>query len=157
ELRRLTLSAYEEIGGINGAVAKSLNDTIHIDQIPAAEQAALRHAFLYELSTLSEDGERLTRRQAQWDDIPPAARPALERLVTARLRARGVDKDDHPVVEVAHEALFRTWDTLVQWLRQDRDFLRWRLRFRTRRESEELLGSRELAQVRRYRREDPQR
>jgi hypothetical protein len=46
-------------------------------------------------------------------------------LVTAR--AAGAEEE---TVEVAHEALIRNWERLVNWLKADREFLLWRERLR---------------------------
>ena len=56
-------------------------------------------------------------------------RNLLERFVQARLlvsRTEGAER----ILEVAHEALFRSWDRLVAWLNADREFLLWRQRLR---------------------------
>lgn len=155
--RRLTLRAYDEIGGVRGAVAKSLADTVHLDRLGAEEQRALRRAFLDHLSTLSEDDQHLTRRRATWEEIPVAARPVLETLVAARLLVRTADTDDRGIVEVAHEALFRTWDTLANWVREDLEFLLWRRRLRDRVETGEVLRGGELRRACRYREQHPKR
>jgi type II secretory pathway pseudopilin PulG len=68
------------------------------------------------------EGEFL-RRRALWLDLPPRAQPLLQRFVEGRLlvsRGEGGER----VVEVAHEALLRSWPRLEDWLREDRDNLR---------------------------------
>jgi WD40 repeat protein len=62
--------------------------------------------------------------------MPPEAQPLLLRFIEARLitsRALQEDKpDSERVIEVAHEALLRSWPELTNWLDARRDLLRWR-------------------------------
>ena len=56
--------------------------------------------------------------------------PRSKRLIQSRvLTARG--DGGQPVVEVAHEALFRVWGLLAGWLEADADFLLWKKRLQT--------------------------
>ncbi|MFN9570037.1 MAG: hypothetical protein ACK59G_08870, partial [Cyanobacteriota bacterium] len=65
------------------------------------------------------------RRPALWSEMPPNSLEILQRFVAARLLVSGKDTG---MVEVAHEALLRTWDTLKDWLDDNRAFLLWRQR-----------------------------
>ena len=58
-------------------------------------------------------------------DLPPTIHPVVERFVTARLLVSGGDGEQR-TVEVAHEALFRSWGRLARWLNQSADELRLR-------------------------------
>jgi len=61
--------------------------------------------------------------------LPAASRRLLDLFVAARLlvAGKGADRDQ---VEIAHEALLRTWPTLVQWIDAGRGALLQRLRVR---------------------------
>jgi aminopeptidase N len=48
----------------------------------------------------------------------------LDGFVDARILVASVDKDNNETLEIAHEALLRTWPTLISWLVEDRDKLR---------------------------------
>ena len=50
--------------------------------------------------------------------------PLLRRFVDARLLVTDRDTDGRETIEVAHEALLRTWPQLAGWLAEDRDKLR---------------------------------
>ena len=69
---------------------------------------------------------------ARWDDLPAAARPILEKFVNERLlvrsenRSEGKSEQQSISIEVAHEAMFRCWNDLKEWLRTSADILRWR-------------------------------
>jgi hypothetical protein len=63
-----------------------------------------------------------------------------------------------PAVDIVHEALFRRWDRLRNWIAEERDFLRWRQRLDERRleweeanrDPRELLNSRALEEAARW-------
>ena len=64
------------------------------------------------------------RRRALFDDLPQPAVPLLRRFVDARLLVTDRDAQGRETIEVAHEALLRTWPQLGGWLAEDRDKLR---------------------------------
>ena len=122
-LDELTVEAYEEAGGLSGALA-SRAEAIH-DKCSDEEQAAIRRIF----GRLTSANERTTdvRQRVQVADLGdhPATATVLDRFGRARLIA--FDRDEYtrePTVEVAHEALLREWPRLASWLAEDRDLLR---------------------------------
>jgi formylglycine-generating enzyme required for sulfatase activity len=78
----------------------------------------LRRAF-YMLARVGEAGQ-FTRRTALRHRMPASCAAVLDRLVDERLLVTGQAKDGAPSLSVAHEALFRVWGTLRNWLNQDR-------------------------------------
>jgi hypothetical protein len=84
---------------------------------------ALRKAFIPGLVSANESGS-YSRRRAFLDELPPEFHELLGRFVEARLLVRDVDKRGRTTLEVAHEALLRTWPALTTWLIEDRDKLR---------------------------------
>ncbi|OYQ22360.1 hypothetical protein CHR90_00385 [Elstera cyanobacteriorum] len=71
-----------------------------------------------------------TRRPAPLAALPPTAKPLIERLIDARLLVRRFSESaGESVVEVSHEALFRVWPLLADWLREERAFLQGKGRF----------------------------
>jgi len=111
--RRIQLSEYEKIGGLQGAVAREAEALV-----ARTDHAALRRAFLA-MVRVNDEGN-FARKQVPWDspDLVPV-HPQLEQFVARRLvvvRSDGATR----VVEVAHEALFRTWALLQNWLDQGR-------------------------------------
>ena len=86
----------------------------------------LRRAF-YSLAQVGEEGQS-TRRIARWSQMPASCTQILEKFVKERLLVFGAARDKHKnsverTLSVAHEALFRVWDTLGAWLRKDRKAL----------------------------------
>jgi hypothetical protein len=79
------------------------------------------------LATLRDDGEP-TRRRAlrsefsdeEWRLIGELADNPNRLLVTTRLET------GETYAEVAHEAIFRRWDKLKDWIAKEREFLAWR-------------------------------
>jgi hypothetical protein len=126
---RLTLEAYEKIGGIQGVVENVARDALGDDELNSASGRirALRRAFLRLVSI--EENDRLVRREALWNELPVAAESAIEKLITARLLvSRGGGEER--IVEVAHESIFRVWSWLSSWLDNCTDFLQRRRRLR---------------------------
>ena len=112
--RTLTLTAYEQAGGVRGAVAR-LAERAWLGLAPG-EQAVARRILL-RLAGPGE-GEAVVRRRVPLDEVAPAhderSRAVLDALVDQRLLSVGQDS-----VEVAHEALLREWPRLRGWLEDD--------------------------------------
>ena len=143
ELRRggmLTQAAYDEIGGIEGALARRAeNEFRALDEL---QRDILRRMFVLCLIHPGE-GVEDTRRRATREELmavdasstTDAESPIVEKLLSrwteARLltgtrdEARGLD-----LIEVAHEALIRRWRRINEWMAQDRDTARLLFRLR---------------------------
>lgn len=125
---RLTLTAYQAIGGVPGALtgrAEAIYGELSEAQKRAARKLLLR---LVRVSPADEEGAD-TRRRVRRDDIGDEDWKLVQTF--AGERARLVVTGNDPAsggdgVEVAHEALIRRWDRLRGWLNADREFLLWR-------------------------------
>ncbi|MEU9889604.1 hypothetical protein [Sphaerisporangium sp. NPDC051011] len=116
----LTLAEYREAGGIHGAVARTAERVY--GALDGALQELARDMFL-RLTALGE-GTGDTRRRVSLAELlagpdDDAVRDVLARLTEARLLT--VDTDS---VQVAHEAIIRSWPRLSGWLTEDRELLR---------------------------------
>jgi len=100
---------------------------------PTHEQLdALREAFVPALVRVNDEGG-FVRQSARLDRLAPQAHELLRELGRARLIV--IDsRESSTVVEVAHEALFRVWPLLAQWLEEEREFLVGRTRIEKSRE-----------------------
>jgi tetratricopeptide (TPR) repeat protein len=171
----LTLEAYRETGGVEGAIAKRADNVF--DNLPRGQQSvALRGLTrLVRVAAVDEDGND-TRQRVRLSELSEPARDAAVALTQARLLVMGHDCNFQPVtegqadqvvgdgvqcggdpvdaihptsqfrpaagpqnsdgdlitVEVAHEALIRTWPRFRNCLNEDRTFLLWRQRLRHR-------------------------
>lgn len=122
--RLLTQQAYDEIGGVVGALrghADALYDTLSDSEQSLARRLMVR---LVELRH-EQDISTATRRRLAWNQLRSASAPdatqqdaLLARMVDARLLVSDQDGPE-PMVEVAHEALIRSWTRLHSWLRDD--------------------------------------
>jgi hypothetical protein len=124
----LTLDDYQSLGDgeaglspLENAVRLAAYEALNPTPSASALQA-LRDAFLPAMVNVSEQGT-FTRRAADWDLLPVAARPLLDALVSARLLVRRRPEGERSTVEVTHEALLRVWPLLRGWLEDSRDFL----------------------------------
>ena len=123
----LTLSAYNDIGGTMGALAKradELYEGLGDDGQRLAKQLFLR------LVTLGEGTEDTRRRVLQSELLSIGNDTEEMQLVIeafGRYRLLTFDHDPQTrssTVEVAHEALIRQWGRLREWLNNSREDLR---------------------------------
>lgn len=133
--KRLTMDAYEEIGGVQRALAAHAED-IYV-QMNAAEQAIMRRLLL-RLVEVSESGEATRRKVARSDlefrDVPTEAINAVldrltaadSRLLIASREIKASDDLSAPTtwIEVGHEALIRHWERFTGWVSENRESLR---------------------------------
>ncbi|MDQ0753340.1 WD40 repeat protein/transcriptional regulator with XRE-family HTH domain [Streptomyces africanus] len=113
--RMLTLAAYEEAGGVRGAIAATAEEAY--GGLPAEQGRVARRILLRLIAP--GDGTADTRRPASRAELGSGARDVLERLAAARLVT--LDGDS---VELAHEALITGWPRLAGWIEEGRDRLR---------------------------------
>jgi len=127
EGNRLANRAYDEIGGVTGALARRAE--AEFAGLRPEEQAAARRLFsrLVRVARPDEAGED-TRQRADLGEADKVAKRVATEFADARLLVTGIEGDATLSVEVAHEALIRNWERLRSWLNQDREFLLWRQR-----------------------------
>ncbi|UUU19470.1 nSTAND1 domain-containing NTPase [Streptomyces sp. DSM 40750] len=113
--RMLTMAAYDEAGGVHGAIAATADEMYA--ELPPVRARAARRALLRLIAP--GDGTADTRRPARRSELGDAARDVLERLARARLITL-----DGDTVELAHEALITGWPRLSGWIEEDRERLR---------------------------------
>ena len=116
----MTLAGYRAAGGVEGAIAKTAEETFSRFD---TQQASVAQAVFLSLTELGEGAED-TRRIASLNELEEANpnKPldnVLQTLVSARLVTTGDGQ-----VEVAHEALIRRWPRLHNWIADNRERLR---------------------------------
>lgn len=118
---RLPTTAIE-LGGVLAERADAF-----IDNRPGAEQA-LKRLLTLKLATVRTDGEPTRRRalrsefsEDEWQLVSELANHPHRLLVTASAIEGG-----QTYAEVAHEAIFRRWQRLREWINTEREFLAWR-------------------------------
>lgn len=116
ERQIITATAYEQVGGVAGALTRHADDVMQ--RMLPAERDAARPLFL---RLVTAEGTRARRSEAELTRGDPTAVAALEAIVRGRLvvAREGRDELEGSVFEIAHEALVRGWKTLARWLSLD--------------------------------------
>lgn len=143
ERNRITWEAYRRLGGGRLALARSA-DELYESLIPE-EQVTARRILLRLVRP--GDGLEVTSSRVRRDELYQTGEArdrvdrVLQRLLDARLlRLSEGDTEADLQVEVAHEALVRNWPRLVEWLEEEREQLRVRLRLTEAAEQWEAVG-----------------
>jgi WD40 repeat protein len=137
---------------IQNSVRLVADDSVKRFKPDQKELDALRDAFIPYLVRVRLDDKKRVRQQAPIADLPEGSRRLIHALVDARLMSSKAESDTEksqgtaptqatpeaggkgqtadmasregtPVIEVAHEALFKAWPMLDDWLTQEEDFL----------------------------------
>jgi hypothetical protein len=113
---KLSLQAYQSFGGVQGAIGTRAQETF--DRLSIEAKKTLQPIFL-ELLDVDESG-RATRKRVpvKLIDIDPPRHELLEAFKEARLLV-----SSQGLVEVAHEALFRRWPALSEWITKHQEDL----------------------------------
>ncbi len=124
---RLTLSAYREIGGVKGALSQHAEKTYAA--LPAEEHRRLAHALFLRLIDLGTTEQDVTSRRAALAEFSLAdatttrlLRETADAFIAARLLTTN-EVAGTTTIEVSHEALFREWRRLTDWIREAREDL----------------------------------
>lgn len=119
----LTFRAYEDLGGVAGALAQRAEEVL---EAVGPEARATLPVVLRELVSLGVDDDTTPLRRvaplAAFDEGP--ARELVRALLEARLFVSSLDDHGRPVVSVAHEALLEHWPRVRDWSDQNRELLR---------------------------------
>jgi formylglycine-generating enzyme required for sulfatase activity len=117
---RLPAQSFE----LGGVLVERVNK--FLAERPGAEDA-LRRVLTLRLATVREDGEPTRRRalrsefsEEEWRLVSDLADHPNRLLVTV------TPQSGETYAEVAHEAIFRRWDKLREWIAAEREFLAWR-------------------------------
>jgi WD40 repeat protein len=137
EGRRLTLKAYEEIGGVQRALAQHAEDIY--DSLNPVQQDIMRRVLL-RLVEVSDNGEATRRKVARTElnfrgiadeavqEVIDLLTAADSRLLIASREIPKVEQgaEEQPTIwlEVSHEALIRQWDRFKSWVAADVEELR---------------------------------
>lgn len=122
---QLTYAVFQALGGIEGALGA------RAEQVVAALTDAQRDALsavLARMIRVTEDELAVTARRAPWSSLGSAAERELVRaLVDERLFVSALH-GGVPTFGVAHEAVLRRWQRVVDWIEQHRQTLQLRAR-----------------------------
>jgi WD40 repeat protein len=128
--RKLTHTAYKEIGGVEGALERRAED-VYVG-LNAQEREICRRVFLR--LTQPGEGTEDTKRRATLQELLPAeiehemVEEVVRVLAGEQARLVIIEGDEEQggkrFVEVAHEALIQCWSRLRGWIEEDREWLR---------------------------------
>ena len=112
EGRRLTLAAYVGSGGVGAAIARLAERALaEVDDPEVVRVLLLRLAG-------PGEGDGVVRRRVSRSELAALPDPRIVACVDPLTEARLLTVSDGHV-EVAHEALFRSWPRLREWLADD--------------------------------------
>ena len=131
ERNRVTLAAYEELGGGRQAIANSAN-ACYI-QLSLQDREIARQILLATIRP--GPGLEVTRQRVrrislyQLNDSTERLNSVLDRLISARLlRLIQGESPDDDQLELTHEALVRSWPRFIGWLEEEHVIRRRRAR-----------------------------
>jgi len=123
----LTHRAYDEVGGVEKALAKYAEE--QYQKLSEEDQQCTKRVLIQ----LVRPGEETqdTRRLATRSEVGHDNWDLVKRLADDRLVVTGRDDaTGEETVEVVHEALIREWDRLQKWIDTERSFRLWQERAR---------------------------
>ncbi len=134
--RKLTHAGYRAIGGVAQALARKADE--FLARYDAEGQDRLRRIFLQLIRP--GEGEEDTRQLATESQVGADNWELVAQLASARLVVTGrIGQTDSVLktesvatttVELAHEALIRHWQTLRDWITENRAFRLWQNKLR---------------------------
>ena len=110
---RLTWSAYDALGGVNGALLTQAEGVL--SSLNQAERDAAPRVFR-ELVAVSEDGVATSGPAVVTSRFSDVERHLIEAFVAARILVVSAASNGEPVVRIAHDALLEHWHTLSEWI-----------------------------------------
>jgi hypothetical protein len=128
EERRLTMAAYDAIGGVAGALERHAEAVI--ERLNPGQLRQTRRTLVRLASARNEAGSE-ARRRVPIDQIKPvdpgdaeAFDAALRAMISARLIVLGEQSGPRGTgkqvtAELVHEALLHRWQRLREWVRED--------------------------------------
>jgi WD40 repeat protein/ABC-type oligopeptide transport system ATPase subunit len=127
ERKRITRKSYDEIGGVEGALAQRA-ETVFAGLTKNGADPAMDKAFqrlFTRLVTLGE-GQEDTRRVVEKAELGDEVWGLAQRLAGEENRLVVTNASSaRETAEVVHEALIRHWPKLVDWINRDRAFQSW--------------------------------
>jgi hypothetical protein len=123
--RILSFEAYNEIGGLEGALEKRADAVLAA--LPQAAQDNLP-VVLSLLTRFDLQTGATSQRRVSYDLLAADAgrRILVDHFTDKRLFVRGTDDQGTPTIGVVHEALLLRWKRSLEWSEANRRFLRWR-------------------------------
>ncbi len=121
----LTIASYRAMGGLEGALSQKAETML--TNLGEEAQASLPR-ILSLLINLGVDETSITSRTGRWSQLQSLQeRSLVQALVDQRLFVSHI-MNGEPSFSVAHEALFRQWPRVLEWIERHRDSLKTKTR-----------------------------
>ena len=140
----MTHAAYEEIGRVDGALARYADEVYQ--QLDQKDQEAAQKIFVQLVRP--GEGTEDTRRVAKRTDFEVDSWHLISHLADKRLAVTGRNVEGIDTVELVHEALIQRWERLKNWMEADRAFRTWQERLRASLQGWEASGRDDWALLR---------
>jgi WD40 repeat protein len=143
--RQLTQAAYDEIGGVEKALASYALEVF--SRFTKEEQERVHRIFIQLVRP--GEGTEDTRDLATRTEVGEENWDLVTRLTDTRLLVSGHhEPTGEETVEIVHEALIKEWSSLREWMEADRAFRIWQERLRAAMHQWETSGRDEGALLR---------
>lgn len=117
----LTLEQYrDKLGRLEGCIARASEAVLAAVPLVVQDLSDLQNSWLSMVR--ATDKGHYAKQPVYWEDLPPSSHDVLERFVTARVLVSHGNEYGR-TLEVAHEALLRTWPRLSDWIEHSRSDL----------------------------------
>jgi len=122
ESQCLTFTAYQELGGLEGALASAAEEAF--ESLSDRSQNSFGQLFR-RLVNVSAVGDRVTKATCLMQDLLrlDGAKEFIGAFIERRLFISDQNEKNQAIVSVAHEALLRGWPRIKEWLEKDRELL----------------------------------
>ena len=119
----LTYKAYEDIGKIDGAVVKYVDNFY---QTLSEKEKELFDQILSALIAPSLENKNLyVRKTALLKDLQKTElhRKLLSNLINSHILISGKDENDEATVSIVHEILISSWQVIQEWIWQEKELI----------------------------------
>ena len=125
---KLTFAAYQNIGGVKGALAQRAESTFLglAEEVQRELPAVFRR--LVTIGTLSDETPTGQQSPLARFAASPARMQFVQAFIAARLLVSDLADDGSAVLRITHESLLARWERLHRWLASDRELLRVKVR-----------------------------
>jgi WD40 repeat protein len=127
--RTMTFAAYEDAGGLEGAIAKVADrELLRLRDLLGERALVVTQRVMTRLVHIGHATSKDTRQRATLDQLgrDKETRQVLEAFVRNARVLVSDNVDGVEVIEIVNEALLREWQTLVGWIDVNRGALRLR-------------------------------
>ena len=110
----LTLEEYrDKLGRLEGCIARAAEAVLKAKPLSEKEISDLQDALLSMVRVA--DKNQYAKQQARWKSLSHSIHEVLERFVAARLLISSGNEGER-LLEIAHDALLRSWPRLKGWI-----------------------------------------